>query len=60
MANEQKGSGQEQVKVAEKLPLGQVLFDDMFLLLALGLGLPLVTYIVWALIDLGRVPSGMP
>ena len=57
MAKEQKTAAQGQAKVAEKVPLGQVLFDDMFLLLALGLGIPLVSYLVWALIDLGNVPA---
>ncbi len=51
---------QRQTGKPDKLPLGQVLFDDMFLLLALGLGLPMVSYIVWALIDLARVPVVKP
>ena len=56
MTKERKGEASS----TEKVPLGQVLFDDMFLLLALGLGLPLVSYIVWALVDLSKVPPMSP
>jgi len=40
----------------ERIPLGQVLLDDIFLLLALGLGVPLILYIVWGIWDLTQVP----
>ncbi len=41
----------------EKIPLGQVLLDDVYLLIALGLGIPAFSYIVWALFDLSKVPA---
>ncbi len=31
---------------------GQEFFDNIWLLLALGIGLPTLVYIVWALVDL--------
>ncbi len=40
----------------QKVPIGQVLFDDVYLLLGLGLGLPIVSYVVWSLWDLAHVP----
>lgn len=40
----------------ERVPLGQVLLDDIFLLLALGLAVPFIFYIVWGLWDLAHVP----
>ena len=45
---------------SEKLPLGQVLLDNVFLLLALGLGLPLLLYIIWGIYDLVNVPAFRP
>ncbi len=44
----------------ERLPLGQVLLDDIFFLLALGLGIPLILYIVWSIIDIVRVKPFIP
>lgn len=40
----------------EKIPLAQVLLDDIFLLLALGLTVPLILYVVWGIFDLTGVP----
>lgn len=40
----------------EKIPLGQVLLDDVYLLVALGLGIPAISYVAWALFDLSKVP----
>jgi hypothetical protein len=40
----------------EKIPLGQVFLDDIFLLLALGMSVPMVLYIAWGLLDLLNVP----
>lgn len=44
----------------ERVPLGQRLMDDVFLLIALGLGVPLVIYIVWSVVDVMRVPVFNP
>jgi len=40
----------------EKLPLGQVLLDDIFFLLALGLSIPFLLYTLWAVIETLHVP----
>ena len=37
---------------AEPIPKGQELFDNVWLWLALGIGVPTVFYIVWGLVDL--------
>ncbi|MBI4303277.1 MAG: hypothetical protein HY665_02930 [Chloroflexi bacterium] len=44
----------------QKIPLGQVLLDDVFFLVALGLGIPLLLYIVWAIFDLTNIPVLTP
>ncbi|MBI2958288.1 MAG: hypothetical protein HYY32_05530 [Chloroflexi bacterium] len=44
----------------DRVPAGQRFLDDIFLLLALGLGIPLLLYIVWSVIDLVRVPVFQP
>ena len=36
----------------EKKPLGQRLLDNVWLLLALGLLVPIISYTVWGLIEL--------
>lgn len=54
MDGNKPGAGQERV------PLGQRLMDDVFLLIALGLGVPLVIYIAWSVIDVMRVPVFKP
>ncbi len=56
MEEEQQGKVTEESGELEKIPLGQVLLDDIFLLLALGLTVPLILYIVWGLFDLANVP----
>ena len=41
----------------ERVPLAQTFFDDLFLLLALDLLMPLLTYLAWGLIEIGSVPQ---
>lgn len=38
------------------VPWPQVLLDDVFFLLALGLGIPMVLYIFWGMWELIQVP----
>lgn len=45
---------------AERPPWQEVVFDDVFLLLAVGLVVPTLLYIVWGLIDLATVPVFTP
>ncbi len=42
---------------AEAIPLGQRLFDNMFLLLALGLVIMFVVYTGWGLWELYTMPA---
>jgi hypothetical protein len=51
MAEAEKAPGAE-----EKIPLGQVFLDDIFLLFLLGMSVPLVLYLGWGLLDLLNVP----
>jgi len=44
----------------ERVPIGQVLFDDFFLLFLVGVALPFVLYTVWGLIDIGSTPLARP
>jgi hypothetical protein len=38
----------------------QVIFDDIFLILMLGLVIPTLFYLVWGLMDLASVPTFEP
>ena len=42
----------------DKLPIGQVLLDDIFVLLALGLGIPFLLYTLWGVLEVLHVPYG--
>ena len=41
----------------QPIPKGQEIFDNVWLWLALGIIVPMVFYIVWALVDLLLIPS---
>jgi hypothetical protein len=43
---------------SERLPLGQRLFDHMYLLLALGLLVMLVVFTAWGLWEILAMPAG--
>ncbi len=45
---------------SERIPMGQAFLDDLFLLLALGILIPFLSYLVWGLLDLGSVPVLLP
>ena len=40
----------------EKVPLAQVFFDNIFLLLILGLVVPIVFYTIWGLLEIASIP----
>ncbi|MBI3359842.1 MAG: hypothetical protein HY023_01900 [Chloroflexi bacterium] len=44
----------------ERIPIGQVIFDDIFLLLTLGLTVPTLFYIVWGLWHTSVIPVWHP
>jgi len=43
-------------KGKERIPLGQVVFDELFLLFLASLVISFVLYNIWGLLDLLRVP----
>jgi hypothetical protein len=50
MADEERG------KDDERVPLAQVFFDNIFLLLVLGLAVPVVFYTIWGLFEIATIP----
>ena len=40
----------------EKVPLAQVFFDNILLLLVLGLAVPIVFYTIWGLLEIASIP----
>lgn len=54
---EHREQGQEN---QQHKPFGQILFDDVFLLLLLGLVMPFIIYTVWGLMDIGGIPTLPP
>jgi hypothetical protein len=42
------------------VPLAQVFFDNMFLLLVLGLAVPIVFYTIWGLLEIASIPLAPP
>lgn len=43
---------------SEPIPLGQRLFDNMYLLLALGLAVMLIVFTAWGLWEIFSMPKG--
>jgi len=39
------------------VPFGQIVFDNLFLWLGVSVGLTLISYIVWGLMDIGGTPT---
>ena len=44
----------------ERVPLAQVFFDNIFLLLVLGLAVPIVFYTIWGLLEIASIPLAPP
>ena len=40
----------------EKVPLAQAFFDNIFILLVLGIAVPTIFYIIWGLLDIANLP----
>jgi hypothetical protein len=40
----------------EKVPLMQAFFDNIFLLLVLGIVVPVVFYTIWGLLEIASIP----
>jgi len=47
---------QEEKDPQEKIPLAQAFFDNIFLLLVLGLAVPIVFYTIWGLLEIASIP----
>jgi hypothetical protein len=45
---------------SDRVPLAQVFFDNMFLLLVLGLAVPIVFYTIWGLLEIASIPLAPP
>jgi hypothetical protein len=45
---------------SERVPLAQTFFDNIFLLLVLGLAVPIVFYTIWGLIEIASIPLAPP
>lgn len=61
MANQklaQEGSSPPQEE--ERIPAGQILMDDVFFLLMLGLVVPTLLYLVWGLWETSVIPVFVP
>jgi hypothetical protein len=43
-----------------RVPLAQVFFDNIFLLLVLGLAVPIVFYTIWGLLEIASIPLAPP
>lgn len=56
MCAETSSGTQPSAEPEERIPVWQAFFDDLFLLLALGLAVPVLSYLVWGLLELGSVP----
>lgn len=57
MANRQHPASHRSPPPADRpVPWPQLLLDDVFLLLALGLAVPMVLYVFWGLWELVQVP----
>jgi hypothetical protein len=50
-----RGKDKDQDK-DEKVPFAQVFFDNIFLLLVLGLAVPVVFYTIWGLLEIASIP----
>jgi len=44
----------------ERVPLAQAFFDNIFLLLVLGLAVPVVFYTIWGLLEIASIPLAPP
>jgi hypothetical protein len=50
-----KGSPQAK-ESQERIPLAQAFFDNIFLILVLGIVVPVVFYTIWGLLEIASIP----
>ena len=53
---ENPGAGADARIVPERIPLAQAFFDNIFLLLVLGLAVPIIFYTIWGLLEIASIP----
>jgi hypothetical protein len=56
----EKSTGQPDRQGQDRPRWQQIIFDDIFLILMLGLVVPTLFYLVWGLMDLASVPIYEP
>ncbi|MEK7326953.1 MAG: hypothetical protein AAB217_17050 [Chloroflexota bacterium] len=60
MADQSKSTQEGTAPPEERIPIGQIIFDDVFFLLMLGLVVPTLFYIVWGLWSTSVIPVFQP
>jgi hypothetical protein len=45
-----------EARESERVPLAQAFFDNIFLLLVLGLAVPVIFYTIWGLLEIASIP----
>ena len=56
MSDEQHDPGESDAGDDSKIPLIQQLLDNPFLLLFLGVMIPMIVYVLWGVIDILTIP----
>ncbi len=56
MSDEQRDPGEAEAGDDSKIPLIQQLLDNPFLLLFLGVMIPMIVYVLWGVIDILTIP----
>ncbi|HEY8738255.1 MAG TPA: hypothetical protein VIO62_14575 [Candidatus Dormibacteraeota bacterium] len=41
----------------QRVPFGQLLFDDLFMLLLIGVAMPFIFFTIWGLLDISSIPQ---
>lgn len=47
-------------KGTDKIPAWQLFYDDIFLIFVLAVVIPLISYVIWGLMDIANVPVAQP
>jgi hypothetical protein len=55
-ATEERAMARENEAPESRPPLMQTVFDNIFLLLVVGLAVPIVFYTIWGLLEIASIP----
>ena len=47
----------ELLEETQGVPFGQLLFDDLFMLLLIGVAMPFIFFTIWGLLDISSIPQ---